>query len=306
MYVRKNEKMKTTKCGYVAIVGRPNVGKSTLLNASIGEKISIISPKPQTTRNQILGIKTLEETQIVYIDTPGLHKAEKRPMNRYLNRLASSVLLDADVILFMISGLRFDEDDSEVLLKLQTVTAPVILIINKVDLIKDKSQLLPFIEELKTKYTFNAIIPLSAKKNDQVKLLETTVAELLPTGPFLFPKDQLTDKDINFQVAELIREKLIQVMEEEIPYSTNVVVESIKTEKNILKIDALIWVEREGQKPIVIGKNGEQLKKIGTMARHDIEKRLGKKVFLRLWVKVKSDWTQDEGLLQGLNFKDSE
>lgn len=291
------------KCGYVAIIGRPNVGKSTLLNDLVGQKISIISPKPQTTRNQILGIKTVENTQAVYIDTPGLHQAEQRAINRYMNRLASSVLADADVIVFVIEATRWYDDDAAVLDKLAHVAAPVILAINKTDLLKDKSRLLPLISRLQEKFSFAHVVPLAAKKHDHVMVLEKMIAQLLPEGPHLFPDGQVTDKDEQFQVAELIREKVIQATEQEIPYSTTVVVDSLKLEKDLINISAIIWVEREGQKPIVIGKNGEKLKKIGTLARKDIEQLLNKKVFLRLWVKVKSNWTESDGLLQNLGFK---
>ncbi len=289
-----------SQCGYVAIIGRPNVGKSTLLNALIGKKISITSPKPQTTRNQILGIKTIGDAQAIFIDTPGLHKAERRAMNRYMNKLASSVIMDADVVLFMVEALRFNDDDEVILQKLKEIKAPVILVINKVDIIKDKSRLLPFINELKEQYPFKDIVPMSAKKKDNVNELETLVMKLLPEGPHFYPDEQLTDKNEQFQVTELIREKLIQETQEELPYSTTVVIDSFVDEETILKISAIIWVEREGQKPIVIGKDGEMLKKIGTLARKDIQKLVGKKVFLRLWVKVKDNWTDDERIVSSL------
>lgn len=291
------------KCGYVAIVGRPNVGKSTLLNDLVGEKVSIVSPKPQTTRNQILGIKTKDQVQAVYIDTPGLHEDEKRAMNRYLNRLANSVIADADVVVFMIEASRWYDEDDAVLKKLEHTTAPVILAINKVDLLKDKSRLLPLISRLSERFKFANIVPLSAKKHENVAELENVIMGFLPEGPHFFPDDQMTDKDERFQVAELIREKLIQLTEQEIPYSTTVVVEALELENNLLKISAIIWVEREGQKAIVIGKDGALLKKIGTLARKDIEKLFNKKVFLRLWVKVKNDWTNNDRLLQGLGFE---
>jgi len=261
-----------TKCGYVAIIGRPNVGKSTLLNCLIGKKISITSPKPQTTRHQILGIKTLENTQIVFIDTPGLHKAEKRAMNRYMNRLANSVIQDADVILFMVEATRWQEDDELVLERLRETRSPVVLVINKVDLIKDKNQLLPYIDKLKSQFDFAHIIPLSAKKTDNVAALEKTISDLLPENPFFFPIEQITDKTDRFQITEIIREKLIKETEEELPYTTTVIIESLKQEGRLTSIHAIIWVEREGQKPIVIGKNGDRLKKISTLARKEIEK----------------------------------
>lgn len=291
------------KCGYVAIVGRPNVGKSTLLNDLVGQKISIISPKPQTTRNQILGVKTVNGVQAVYIDTPGLHQTEQRAMNRYMNRLASSVIVDADVVIFMIEAARWYDDDDLVLEKIKEAKAPVIAVINKIDLLKDKSRLLPLISRLNNLFSFANIVPLSAKSHENVMELEKIIMNLLPEGPHFFPDEQVTDKDARFQVAEIIREKLIRLTEQEIPYSTTVVTDSMEYEENLLKISAIIWVEREGQKPIVIGKDGALLKKTGTLARKDIEKLFNKKVFLRLWVKVKNDWTNNERLLQGLGFE---
>ena len=291
------------KCGYVAIIGRPNVGKSTLLNCLVGQKISITTPKPQTTRCQILGIKTIGDTQAVYIDTPGIHNAEKRAMNRYMNRLANSVMIDADVVVFVVEAMHWKEDDELVLEKLKHTESPVILAINKVDLIKDKSKLLPFIQKLEQKYNFAQIVPFSAKSAENVEALEKIIVGMLPEGPHLFPDDQLTDKGERFQAAEIIREKLIQATEQEIPYSTTVEVEEFKIEKNIVHISAIIWVERDGQKAIVIGKGGALLKKIGTQARKDLEKLLDQKVFLRLWVKVKSDWTDNEKVLHNLGFE---
>ncbi len=293
----------TSKCGFVAIVGRPNVGKSTLLNALIGKKISIISPKPQTTRNQILGIKTTGETQIVYIDTPGLHDAEKRAMNRYMNRLANAVILDADVIVFIIEATRFLSDDELVLKKVMDANVPVILAINKIDKLNDKKDILPLIEKYSAKYHFAHIIPISAKRKENLESLQKTLLNMMPEGPHLFPDEQITDKNERFQVGEIIREKVIRATEQELPYSTTVVVELMKEEGKLVEISAIIWVEREGQKPIVIGKNGERLKTIGTAARKDIVKLLEKKVFLRLWVKVKSDWTDDEKALGSLGFE---
>ncbi len=292
--------MKTNeKCGHVAIVGRPNVGKSTLVNDLVGQKVSIVTPKPQTTRSQILGIKTVGPMQAIYIDTPGLHQTEQRAMNRYMNRLASAVIMDADVVVFMIEATRWHEDDETVLEKLKHVTVPIIAVINKIDLLKDKSRLLPLMNRLAERELFAKIVPISAKKHEQVAELEKIIMNFLPEGPHLFSDEQVTDRDERFQVAELIREKLIQLTEQELPYSTTVVVESLKLEDTLLKISAIIWVEREGQKPIVIGKDGALLKKIGTLARKDIEKLFNVKVFLRLWVKVKDDWTNNERLLQG-------
>ena len=292
----------TQRSGYIAIVGRPNVGKSTFLNSVLGKKISITSPKPQTTRTQVLGIKTIDEAQFVFIDTPGIHKTEKNTMNRYMNRLASSVIPDADVIVFMVQAMEWYEEDELVADKLMGITAPVILAINKIDLVKDKRELLPFIEKLKEKFTFTHIVPFSATDGESVTLLEKTIAELLPEGHHLFPDDQVTDKNEKFHVAELIREQLILATEQEVPYSTMVEIEELKLAGKLFEINAIIWVEREGQKAIVIGKGGERLKSIGTLARKDIEKYLGKKVFLRLWVKVKENWTDNERALKNLGY----
>jgi GTPase len=295
--------MTITKSGYVAIIGRPNVGKSTLLNCLLGKKISITSPKPQTTRWQILGIKTVKQTQIIYIDTPGLHREEKRAMNRYMNRVASSVILDADVIVFMIDAVSFRSEDELVLKKLKEANKPVILAINKIDLIKDKADLLPVIDNVKDKFNFVHIVPISAMDEENTHVLEEEIIKLLPEGPQLFPKDQITDKSVRFQIAEIIREKLIQLTEEEVPYTTTVEIEQFVQNEKLTEIGAVIWVERHGQKVIIIGKGGARLKKVGILARHEIEKLLNNKVFLRLWVKVKEHWTDDDKALRGLGYE---
>lgn len=292
-----------SQCGYIAIIGRPNVGKSTLLNAILGKKISITSDKPQTTRSQILGIKTVDSAQAVYMDTPGLHKAEKNAMNRYMNKLASSVIQDADVIVFMIDATRWDDEDQLVLDRLQNAKAPVILVINKIDKLNEKGEILPLIQKLQDKYHFAQIIPISATKDENVAEFESEIMQLLPEGPHLFPDDQITDKNIHFQVAEIIREKVIRATGQEVPYSSTVEIESIQDEEKLLRISAIIWVERDGQKAIIIGKAGEKLKAIGTAARLDVEKLIDKKVFLRLWVKVKDSWTDDERALKSLGYQ---
>lgn len=295
--------MTVTKSGYVAIIGRPNAGKSTLLNSLLGEKVSITSPKPQTTRWQILGIQTRGDAQIIYIDTPGMHDDEKRAMNRYLNRVASSVVHDADVILVMVDATSWRHEDDLVLRQLKDIDKPVILVINKMDLVKDKSELLPLIDKVKNKFNFVHIIPISAKDEDNTDVLEEEIAKLLPAGELLFPEDQLTDKSVRFQVAEIIREKLIKLTEEELPYTTTVEIEEFKEGERLTEIGAVIWVERQGQKIIVIGKKGEKLKKVGMQARREIEKLIEKKVFLRLWVKVKENWTDDDRSLRSLGYE---
>lgn len=295
--------MTISKSGYVAIIGRPNVGKSTLLNHLLGEKISITSPKPQTTRWQILGIQTLQDAQIVYIDTPGIHREEKRAMNRYMNRIANSVIVDADVIVFMIDAMSWRDEDDLVLSKLQETTKPVILVINKIDLVKDKTELLPLIEKLQAKMNFTSIVPVSALEDENTQALVKEIVKLLPEGDQIFPEDQLTDRPIKFLVAEIIREKLIQATEEELPYATTVEIEQFKEGEKLTEISAVIWVEREGQKAIVIGKKGAVLKKIGIQARREIEKLVDMKVMLRLWVKVKEDWSDNAKALKGLGYE---
>lgn len=294
--------MTIKKSGYVAIVGRPNVGKSTLLNHLIGEKISIISSKPQTTRWQIFGIKTTDTAQIVYIDTPGMHREEKRAMNRYMNRVANSVVHDADVIVFVIDANSWREDDQLVLDKLQDSSKPVILVLNKIDTLDDKANILPLIEKLQTRANFTHIIPVSGLKEDNTDRLQEMIVELLPEGEAIFPVDQLTDRSVKFLSAEIIREKLIRLTEEELPYTTAVEIEQFQETEGLTEISAVIWVERDGQRIIIIGKKGAKLKKIGIHARQDIEKLLGTKVFLRLWVKVREHWTDDDKALRSLGY----
>ncbi len=296
--------MSISRCGYVAIIGRPNVGKSTLLNALLGTKVSITSPKPQTTRFQILGIKTEGASQIIYIDTPGLHQTEQNAMNRYMNRLASAVIPDAEVLVFVVEALRWTEEDNLVLSKLKAATAPVLLVVNKIDLLADKKELLPYLAEVKDKFSFSQIIPISAERSENLTHLEKEIEKFLPEGPHFFPDEQVTDKNLKFQVAEIVREKLIQATEQEVPYATTVEVEDWKTEEkeNRSEISVLIWVERDGQKRIVIGKKGERLKWIGIEARKEIEALLKQKVFLRLWVKVKDRWTDDDRALRQLGY----
>jgi len=296
-------KINIEKSGYVAIVGRPNVGKSTLLNHLLGEKVSITSPKPQTTRWQILGIKTLAHTQIIYIDTPGIHHEEKRAMNRYMNRIASAVMHDTDVVVFIVDATKWTEEDDFVLEKLQHSELPIILAINKIDLLKDKSMLLPLIEKLKDKLNFANIIPISAARGENVDLLENEIIKFIPAGAQLYPEDQLTDKSVRFQVAEIIREKIIKETEEELPYTTTVEIEQFKQGDKLTEISAIIWVERQGQKVIIIGKGGARLKKIGTQARREIEKIVDNKVYLRLWIKVKEHWTDDDKALRSLGYE---
>jgi len=289
-----------TKCGYAAIIGKPNVGKSTLLNHLLGEKIAITSHKAQTTRHRILGIKTSNNAQILYLDTPGLHSKEKNLMNRYMNRAAHSVLNDVGVIVWLVEALRWDEEDENILRRLSSIKTPVILAINKVDKIKDKNKLLPYLDGLKNKFSFATMMPISAEKNIQLDVLEKTIVQYLPDSPFCYPEGQITDANDSFVASEIIREKLTRLLGQELPYALTVMIEAFEKEENIIKIAAIILVNKENQKAIVIGKKGAQLKAIGTQARKDLETYFSKKVFLKLWVKVKSNWADNEKLLNSL------
>ncbi len=292
-----------THCGFITIVGRPNVGKSTLLNKILGQKISITARKPQTTRHQILGIKTENNTQAVYVDTPGIHKHRGKALNRSMMRAVKNSLADVDVIIFMTDTLAWNEDDQQILAMIQKIQTPIILAVNKVDRIKDKKALLPFLQALDEKYQFTAMVPVSAKDGTNVDQLEQDVAKLLPENPFHFAEDQITDRSERFLVTEIIREKLTRLLGQELPHELTVAIESFKEKDKIINIAAVIYVERPGQKIIIIGKKGDKLKEVGTKARLDIEKLLGKKVYLQLWVKIKRGWSDDETMLQNLGYE---
>ncbi|MCW9698578.1 MULTISPECIES: GTPase Era [unclassified Avibacterium] len=292
-----------TYCGFIAIVGRPNVGKSTLLNKILGQKISITSRKAQTTRHRIVGIHTEGAYQAIYVDTPGLHIEEKRAINRLMNRAASSAIGDVDLIIFVVDGTHWNDDDEMVLNKLRRAKAPVVLAINKIDNIKDKEALLPFITEISQKFDFKAIIPISAQRGNNVQELEKIVRQSLRQGVHHFPEDYVTDRSQRFMASEIIREKLMRFMGEELPYSVTVEIEQFKTnERGTYEINGLILVEREGQKKMVIGNKGQKIKVIGTEARADMERLFDNKVHLELWVKVKSGWADDERALRSLGY----
>ena len=289
-------------CGFVALVGRPNVGKSTLLNAILGQKVSITSRKPQTTRHRILGIKTLPQLQAIYVDTPGLHRKAKRAINRVLNRTATEALHDVDLVVMLVEAGKWTDEDDLVLDRLRGVKVPVILAANKVDRIKDKKQLLPWLKEVADRFAFREVIPVSATRGVNVDRLERLVADLLPPGPPLFPEDQITDRSLRFLVAEQVREKLFRKLGRELPYGISVEIESFEEGPRLVRISALIWVEKASHKAIVIGHKGALLKEVGEQARKDMEQLLGKKVFLQLWVKVKEGWADSERALRGLGF----
>mgnify|MGYP005847664007 FL=1 len=286
------------RSGFIAIIGRPNVGKSTLLNSLLGEKIAIISDKPQTTRNRIMGILSRPNTQLIFMDTPGIHKPQHK-MNEAMVKSALATYNEVDAILFLVeAGGQPGTGDKFFIDTLAGVKPPVFLLINKIDKVK-KDSLLPIIDTYSSLYPFAEVIPISALLGDLDGLVDTIIAGL-PVGPKYFPEDQLTDQPERFIVSELIREKVFLLTREEVPYSTAVVIEDMKEEKGIVRIEAVIYVERDSQKGIIIGKAGSLLRKIGTLAREDAERLLGTKIFLKLWVKVKKSWREDEGMLKSL------
>ncbi|MDR5906632.1 GTPase Era [Franzmannia qiaohouensis] len=295
----------TQRCGFVAIVGRPNVGKSTLMNRILGQKISITSRRPQTTRHQVMGIKTEGDDQVIYVDTPGMHimsKDRNKAINRFMNQAASQALRDVDCVVFIVDRTRWMPEDQVVLDKLTHVKAPVILAVNKVDWLEDKASLLPWLEEVGAKRDFAAILPLSAKHGSNVPELEIEVAKHLPESIHYYPDDQVTDRTQRFLAAELVREKVMRQLGDELPYQMTVEIEEFRETDRVTHISALILVERQGQKKILIGENGERIKSIGREARLDMERALGGKVMLNLWVKVKRGWSDDERALKSLGY----
>ena len=293
-----------TRCGYVAIVGRPNVGKSTLLNHILGQKLAITSRKPQTTRHNMLGIKTEGEIQAVYVDTPGLHKHNDKALNRYMNRSASSALKDVDVVVFVVDRTRWTDEDQLVLEKVQHVKCPILLAVNKADRLEDKSELLPHLNWLAEQLPQAEIVPISALQGQNLDTLEKLVGERLPESEHFYPEDQITDRSSRFRAAELIREKIMRQLGAELPYQITVEIEEFKQEGRILHIHGLILVERDGQKKIIIGDKGERIKRIGADARKDMETMFDSKVMLNLWVKVKGGWSDDERALRSLGYLD--
>ena len=294
-----------TYCGFIAIVGRPNVGKSTLLNKILGQKISITSRKAQTTRHRIVGIHTEGAYQAIYVDTPGLHIEEKRAINRLMNRAASSAIGDVDLIIYVVEGTKWTEDDEMVLNKLRAAKAPVVLAINKIDNVKEKDELLPHITELSQKFDFVEILPISAQRGKNVHILQKIVRDSLREGVHHFPEEYVTDRSQRFMASEIIREKLMRFTGEELPYSVTVEIEQFKVnERGVYEINGLILVEREGQKKMVIGAKGQKIKTIGIEARADMERLFDAQVHLELWVKVKSGWADDERALRSLGYMD--
>lgn len=294
-------------CGFVAIVGRPNVGKSTLLNKILGQKVSITSRKPQTTRHRILGIDTYENYQTIYVDTPGLHSDEKKAINRLMNRAASSSIGDVGMIFYVVEGTHFYDDDQMVLNKLKNVSVPVILVINKIDQVSSKDELLPFMKQMNTLMNFKDIVPVSAVQGTNIEDLRELARSSLQESEFIFPEDYITDRSSRFMASEIIREKLMRFTGDELPYSVTVEIETFRTEDNgTYHIDALILVEKDSQKKMIIGAGGSKLKQIGMESRQDMEKLFDNKVFLKTWVKVKAGWADDERALRSLGYIDQD
>lgn len=294
----------TERCGIVAIIGRPNVGKSTLLNHLLGQKISITSRKPQTTRHRILGVDTRGENQVVFVDTPGLHRDNGKALNRFMNRSALGSMGDVDLIVMVIDRLEWSEEDDAIAERALTREVPVLLVVNKVDRLESKDALLPFLQQTVERHAFTEVVPLSALRSQNLDALIGEIHSRLPESTFLFPPDQITDRSERFLVAEIVREKLVRQLGEELPYSNTVQIEEFRDEGNIVHISALIVVDKDGQKAIVIGKGGSRLKKVGEEARADIERLLDTKVMLKLWVKVRSGWADDERALRSLGYVD--
>ncbi|KJS09762.1 MAG: GTPase Era [Gammaproteobacteria bacterium BRH_c0] len=292
-------------CGYVAIVGRPNVGKSTLLNHLLGFKLSITSRKPQTTRHNVLGILTEDDCQIIFVDTPGLHSGQTKALNRYMNRAAGQAIADVDVVVFVVDQDKWTEADAAVVERLAQVDVPVIVAVNKVDRVDEKDALLPQLKLIAELLPKADIVPVSALYGKNLDVLRTTIRGYIPEGFYFFPDDQITDKSERFLAAEIVREKITRQLGAEVPYEVTVEIEEWRREEKILHISALILVERDGQKKIIIGEKGARLKKIGQQARVDMEKLFDSKIMLKLWVKVRAGWSDDERALKSLGYHDN-
>jgi len=288
------------RSGFAALVGRPNVGKSTLLNALIGAKLSIVTPRPQTTRHRILGVLTLPQAQIAFVDTPGLHVKAGRALNKAMNRTATAALEDADLAVLVVEALRWTSEDELALARIVGAARPVLAAVNKIDRVRPRERLLPYLAELAARHAFLAIVPVSALRADNVADLRDTIAAHLPRGPVLFPQGELTDRSVSFRIAETIREKLTLELNQEVPYGIAVEVERLTEEDGVLTVDAAIWVDREGQKPIVIGARGERLKRVGRAARLALNEMLGRRLHLNLWVKVRENWADNARALREL------
>ncbi len=291
------------RAGFAALVGRPNVGKSMLLNALVGQKLSIVTHRPQTTRHRVLGIVNLPQAQIAFVDTPGLHQGARRALNHAMNRTAASALADADLVLFVVEAGRWTSEDEFVLERVRASGLPSLAILNKIDLVWPRDQLLPMLQELGARHGFVDIVPVSALKSDNVERARELIAAALPPSPRLFPPEMLTDRDLRFRIAEMLREKLTLELQEEVPYGIAVEIERLAEEQGQLSAYAVIWVDRAGQKPIVIGPRGERLKRIGRAARLELNELLGERLHIELWVKVREDWADNARLLETLGLE---
>ena len=292
------------RAGTIAVIGRPNVGKSTLVNALVGAKISIVSPKAQTTRHRLLGIATFPDGQLMLVDTPGIHGRQTRAMNRYMNRAARGAVSDVDAAVLVIEAGRWTEDDSLAMSALKESKVPCVLVVNKVDKVADKNSLLPFIAKITAEHEFTSVHPLSALKNKGTEALVKTLIALMPESEAHYGEDEITDKSERFLAGELVREQLMTRLGEELPYSTTVEIEKFEEDGQMLRISAVVWVERESQKPIVIGNGGERMKAISTSARIGMEKLFGRKVFLETWCRVREGWSDDEAALRRFGYLD--
>ena len=293
------------RCGYVAIVGRPNVGKSTLLNRILGQKLSITSSKPQTTRHQILGIKTTERAQALYVDTPGMHSARGRALNQAMNRAADGALLGVDLVLFVIEAMKWTREDEHVLQRVVQAGLPSLLLVNKVDRLKDKERLLPFLAEVQARHGFAEIVPISARREADAQRIQSLVESALPTGRAVYDEEQITDRSVRFLAAETIREKLMRRLAKELPHRLGVEVERFEDGETATEIGAVIWLDRKSHKPIVVGKDGGVLKEVGTRARRDLEIMLERHVRLELWVKVSEGWSDDDRAVVRMGYGDA-
>ncbi len=294
---------KESRCGMVALVGRPNVGKSTLLNRLVGQKISIVTPRPQTTRHTVNGVLSVAGAQVVFIDTPGLHQGGKQAINRYMNRAAAGALADADVIVVVVEARKLTEEDEAVLVRVATAAAPVGLVVNKVDRVREKVQLLPFIDALRQRGEFAFILPVSAETGEGCDLLAQELIARMPVGEPLYPEDQVTNKSMRFIAAELVREKLMTRLRDEIPYGITVEIERYDEGNARTDIGAIIWVSRDSHKGIVIGKGGTMLRDVGSAARQELIRMLDRPVTLKLWVKVREGWADDENALHRFGYE---
>lgn len=295
--------MNRTHAGLVALAGRPNVGKSTLLNALVGEKVSIVTPRPQTTRHRIVGLRNEAGVQIAFVDTPGIHSGGKRALNRVMNRTAAASLQGVDLCLLLVEAGHWQDEDTLALERAKAARAPLGLVVNKMDRVRPRDKLLPFLQSVSQRHDFAFVVPVSASRQENLETLLTEVRNRLPEAPFLYDPEQITDRSQRFLAAELVREKLTLALQQELPYSLTVEIEKYSEENDVLHIGAVIWVERENHKAIVIGAKGAVLKKVGSQARIDLERRLGRKVFLQLWVKLKEGWVDDDRALRSLGYE---